>query len=164
MFNLHSNDLLEHLMLSNSTTKDENPKVAKYSQLLEASPAISPSLAKVEPLQDESKPSFDEAKVPEVELKPPFSSLRYEFLGQKSTYPVIVCASLNATQINSFLGVLREHRKAIGYTLDDLNGVHPSLFMHRILMEDDHKPSIEHPRRSNPSMQEVVKKRDFEVV
>jgi len=25
-------------------------------------------------------------------------------------------------------------------------------------MEDDHKPSIEHQRRLNPSMQEVVKK------
>ena len=30
--------------------------------------------------------------------------------------------------------------------------------MHRILMEDDHKPSIEHERRLNPNMQEVVKK------
>ena len=53
---------------------------------------------------------------------------------------------------------LREHRKAIGYTLDDLKGIHPSVCMHRILMEDDHRPTIEHQRRLNPNMQEVVKK------
>jgi len=56
------------------------------------------------------------------------------------------------------LGVLREYCKAIEYTLDDLKGIHPSMCMHRILMEDDHKPSIEHQRRLNPNMHEVVKK------
>jgi len=30
--------------------------------------------------------------------------------------------------------------------------------MHQILMKDDHKPTIEHQRRLNPNMQEVVKK------
>ena len=30
--------------------------------------------------------------------------------------------------------------------------------MHRILMEDDHKPSIEAQRRLNPNLKEVVKK------
>ena len=84
--------------------------------------------------------------------------MRYEFLGPKSTYPEIVNANLNATQIDSLLRVHRKHHKAIGYTLDDLKVIHPSLCMHRILMEDDHKPSIEHQRGFNPSMQEVVKK------
>ena len=73
-------------------------------------------------------------------------------------YPVIVNASLNACQIDFLLRVLREHRKAIGYTLEDLKGIHPSVCMHQILMEDDHKPSIEHQRRLNPNMSEVVKK------
>ena len=35
MCNLNSNDPLEHLMLNNSITKDENPEVAKCAQLLE---------------------------------------------------------------------------------------------------------------------------------
>jgi len=70
-------------------------------------------------MQDESKPSSDMAKAPEVELKSLPSSLRYKFLGPKSTYPVIVKANLNATQVDSLLRVLRKHRKAIGYTLDD---------------------------------------------
>ena len=71
---------------------------------------------------------------------------------------MIVNASLNASHVESLLRILREHRKAIGYTLDGLKGIHPSVCMHRILMKDYHKPSIEHQRRLNPNMQEVVKK------
>ena len=50
------------------------------------------------------------------------------------------------------------HRKVIGYTIDDIKGINPSFCMHRILMEVDHKPSIDHQRRLNPNMKEVVKK------
>jgi len=112
----------------------------------------------VEHLKVEEKPSFDKKWTPKVELKPLSSSLRYEFLRPNSTYPVIVNASLSASQVDSLLRVLREHYKAIGYTLDDLKGIHPSVCMHWILIEDDHKPSIEHQRRLNPNIQEVVKK------
>jgi len=70
-------------------------------------------------------------------LKPVPPSSRYEFLGPNSTYPVSVDASLSASQVDSLLRILRMHRKAIGYTLDDLKGIHPSVCMHRILMEDN---------------------------
>jgi len=128
--NINSNDPLEHLMLNNSIIEDENSEIAECAQLLEASPPIMSSLTKVELLQDESKPSSDEAKAPWVELKPLPSSLRYEFLRPKSTYLVIVNVNLNAAQIDSLLRVLWKNRKAIGYTLDDLKGIHPSLCMH----------------------------------
>jgi len=36
--------------------------------------------------------------------------------------------------------------------------------MHRILMEDDHRPTIEHQRRFNPNMQEVVKKETLKLL
>ena len=48
--NINSNDPLEHLMLNNSTIKDENPEVAKCAQLLEASLLILFFAAKVESL------------------------------------------------------------------------------------------------------------------
>jgi len=95
--NINSNNLLKPLMLNNSTTEDENPELAEYAQLLEASPPIPPSFTKVELLKDESKPSSNWAKAPEVELKPLPSSLRDEFLGPKSTCLVIVNVNLNAT-------------------------------------------------------------------
>ena len=50
------------------------------------------------------------------------------------------------------------HRKAIGYTIDDLKGINPSICMHRILMEEGHKPTIEGQRRLNPNLSEVVRK------
>ena len=130
MSNLDSNDSFEHLMLNDSTTKDENPKVAMCVQFLEASPQIPPSLAKVEPLKVQEKPSSDEEQALEVKLKPLPSSMRYEFLALNFTYPVILNASLSASQVDSLLRVLREQRKAIIYTLDNIEGIHPSVCMH----------------------------------
>jgi len=43
----------------------------------------------------DEQPSFNEDHAPNVELKPLPLSLRYEFLGLDSTYPVIVNASLS---------------------------------------------------------------------
>lgn len=60
--NLVSNDPLNHLMLNNSTTENENPEVVECAQLLEASLTIPFSLAMVESLQDENKPSSQEVK------------------------------------------------------------------------------------------------------
>jgi hypothetical protein len=73
-------------------------------------------------------------------------------------YPVIINANLNESETQSLLTELRVHRKVIGYTIDDIKGISPSVCMHRILMEDDHKPSIEFQRRLNPNLKDVVKK------
>ena len=56
------------------------------------------------------------------------------------------------------LRVLRDHKAAIGWSLADLKGIRPSMCMHRILLEDSYKPSMEAQRRLNPTMKEVVKK------
>jgi len=126
--------------------------------IFEASPQVPPSQAKVEILKIEEEPSSDEEQAPKLELKPLPSSLRYEFLEPNSTYPVIGNASLNACQIDSFLRVLREHQKVLGYTFNNLKGIYPFVCIHRTLVEDDHKPTIKHQRSLNPNMQEVIKK------
>ncbi|XP_075098867.1 uncharacterized protein LOC142175774 [Nicotiana tabacum] len=56
------------------------------------------------------------------------------------------------------LRVLREHKHAIGWTMSDIKGISPGFCMHKILMEEGHKPSMEHQRRLNPIMKEVVRK------
>ena len=48
--------------------------------------------------------------------------------------------------------------KIIGYTIDDLMGISPSFCMHRIHLVDNCTLTIEHQRRLNPNMREVVKK------
>ena len=53
---------------------------------------------------------------------------------------------------------LLDHKDVIGWCLADLKGIHPSMCMHQILLEDGHKPSVEAQRRLNPTMKEVVRK------
>jgi len=55
------------------------------------------------------------------------------------------------------LDVLREHKEAIGWTIEDIKGISPSVVMHKIHLEKDVKPSREPWRRLNPVMQEVVR-------
>ncbi|CAM8922840.1 unnamed protein product [Rhodiola kirilowii] len=93
-----------------------------------------------------------------VELKPLPASLRYEFLGPNSTYPVIVNASLTDVETQKLLDVLQKHRPTLGYSIDDLKGISPDLCMHRINLEDDARPSRDALRRLNPKLNDVVKK------
>ena len=60
--------------------------------------------------------------------------------------------------MDKLLRIVRDHRKIIGYTIDDLKGISPSFCMHRIHLEEGCTPTIEHQRRLNPNMKEVVKK------
>ena len=80
---------------------------------------------------------------PQLEQKPLPSHLRYAYLGESSTLPVIILASLTAVEEEKLLTVLRDHKDAIGWSLADLKGIRPSMCMHKILLEDGHKPSVE---------------------
>ena len=93
-----------------------------------------------------------------MEQKPLPSHLRYAYLGNASTLLVIISASLTAIEEDKLLRVLRDHKDALGWSLADLKGIFPSMCMHRIMLEDGHKPSVEAQRRLNPTMKEVVRK------
>ena len=95
---------------------------------------------------------------PQLEQKPLPSHLRYAYLGESSTLQVIILASLTAMEEEKILRVLRDHKDAIGWSLAGLKAIRPSMCMHRILLEDGHKPSVEAQRRLNPKMKEVVRK------
>ena len=93
-----------------------------------------------------------------MEQKPLLSHLKYAYLGNAFTLPVIISASLIAIEEDKLLRVLRDHKNALGWSLADLKGILPSMCMHRILIEDGHKPSVEAQRRLNPTIKEVVYK------
>ena len=95
---------------------------------------------------------------PKMEQKPLPSHLKYAYLGVASTLPVIISASLTELEEEKLLRVLRDHKHALGWSLADLKGIRPSMCMHRILLEDGYKPSVEAQRRLNPTMKEVVQK------
>ncbi|XP_021769889.1 uncharacterized protein LOC110734151 [Chenopodium quinoa] len=97
-------------------------------------------------------------QAPQVELKPLPDHLKYVFLGQNDTLPVIISSKLTKEQEDKLVTVLKEHKLAIGWTIADIKGISPSTCMHRILLEDDAKPVRQPQRRLNPPMMDVVKK------
>ena len=112
-----------------------------------------------ESLGEGAKPSVPSIEQPpKMEQKPLPSHLKYAYLGIESTLPVIISSSLTKMEEENLLRVLRDHKQALGWSLVDLKGIRPSMCMHRILLEDGHKPSVEAQRRLNPTMKEVVRK------
>ncbi|KAL6315839.1 hypothetical protein AAG906_008226 [Vitis piasezkii] len=95
---------------------------------------------------------------PKLELKLLPSHLKYAFLEDSSFYPIIINSSLNDLEEEKLLRVLRKHRKAIGWTINDIKGISPVICMHKILFEENYRPTVQPQQRLNPSMQEVVKK------
>ena len=86
------------------------------------------------------------------------SHLKYEFLEPEKRKPVIISAALTESEEQKLLEILRKYKEAIAWSIEDLKGINPSICMHKILLNDNAKTSIEHQRRLNPVMKEVVRK------
>jgi hypothetical protein len=91
------------------------------------------------------------------DLKPLLDDLKYAYIDDKKIYPVIISFKLLVKEEERLLEILRKHRGAMGYTLDDLKGISPTICQHAINMEPDAKPVVEHQRRLIPKMKEVVR-------
>ena len=86
------------------------------------------------------------------------SHLKYEFLEPERRKPVIISAALTEAEKQKLLVILRKYKEAIAWSIEDLKGISPSICMHKILLEDNAKTSIEHQRRLNLVMKEVIRK------
>ncbi|GJZ57944.1 reverse transcriptase domain-containing protein [Tanacetum coccineum] len=102
------------------------------------------------------KSSIDDP--PDLELKDLPSHLEYVFLEGTGKLPVIISKELKDKEKAAFLKVLKSHKRAIAWKISDIKGIDPSFGTHKILMEDDFKPAIQHQRRVNPKIHEVIKK------
>ncbi|KAK9033725.1 hypothetical protein V6N11_049910 [Hibiscus sabdariffa] len=73
---------------------------------------------------DDSDNEFRELEpsylAPQVELKELPKHLKYAFLGDNDTLPVIVSNKLSEKEENDLIEVLREHKEAIGWTTEDI--------------------------------------------
>ena len=100
----------------------------KYFESLGASPSrLIPSV--------EKPPILEEKQLP--------THLKYAYLGEASTLPVIVSSSLSNMEEEKLLKVLKEHKEAIGWSLANIKGIIPSMCMHRILLEEISKPTVD---------------------
>ncbi|GJW15377.1 reverse transcriptase domain-containing protein [Tanacetum coccineum] len=99
------------------------------------------------------KSSVDEP--PELELKDLPSHLEYAFLEGTDKLPVIIAKDDEKERL---IKVLKSYKHAIAWKLSDIKGIDPQFCTHKILMEDDFKLAVQHQRRVNPKIHEVIKK------
>nr|GEY06567.1 reverse transcriptase domain-containing protein [Tanacetum cinerariifolium] len=119
------------------------------------SPPLPPQELKVvEPKNEKS--SIDEPPVVELKDLPPH--LEYTFLEGDDKLPVIIAKDLKDEEKNAPIKVLKLHKQALAWQLSDIKGINPEFCTHKILMEDDFKPAVQHQRRVNPKIHEVIKK------
>nr|GEV49443.1 reverse transcriptase domain-containing protein [Tanacetum cinerariifolium] len=95
---------------------------------------------------------------PELKLKDLPSHLEYAFLEGTDKLPVIIFKVLKYKEKAALLKVLKSHKQAIAWKISDIKGIDPYFCTHKILMEDDFKPAVQHQRRVNPKIHEVIKK------
>ena len=86
------------------------------------------------------------------------SHLKYAFLELEKGKQVIISAALTEIEEQKLLKILGKYEEAIAWSIEDLKGISPSICMHKILLNDDVRTSIEHQRRMNPVMKDVVRK------
>ena len=84
--------------------------------------------------------------------------LEHAFLQPEKGKPVIISTGLTGLEKQKLLEILIKYKEAIAWSIEDLKGISPSICMHKILLEENVKTSIEHQRRLNPVMKEVVRK------
>ncbi|GKA66650.1 reverse transcriptase domain-containing protein [Tanacetum coccineum] len=104
----------------------------------------------------EAKSSIEEP--PELELKDLPSHLEYAFLEENDKLPVIIAKGLKNDEKDALLKVLKSHKRAIAWKITDIKGIDPRFCTHKILMEDDYKPTVQSQRRVNLKIHEVIKK------
>ncbi|RDX72050.1 Retrovirus-related Pol polyprotein, partial [Mucuna pruriens] len=76
----------------------------------------------------------------------------------QANFPIIIANNLDQEQEEKLLTILRQHKKSIGWKFSDLPGINPSIYLHKIMMEEEARPIRQQQRRLNPTIIEVVKK------
>nr|GEV97143.1 reverse transcriptase domain-containing protein [Tanacetum cinerariifolium] len=102
-----------------------------------------------------NKSSIDEP--PEVELKYLPPHLDYAFLESDDKLLVIIAKDLSVEEKTALLTVLKSHKRAVAWKHSDIKGIDPEFCTHKILMEEDFKPAVQHQKRVNPKIHDVIK-------
>ncbi|GJZ21112.1 reverse transcriptase domain-containing protein [Tanacetum coccineum] len=118
-----------------------------------------PRIEPIEPLKCQApknrlKPSSIEP--PKLELKELPEHLEYAFLQENNQLPVVISSALSTAEKARLLEVLKNHKGAIAWSIADIKGIDSSFCTHKILMEDEFKPSVQPQRRVNPNIKESL--------
>ena len=131
--------------------------VTKYEvdcEDLSATPELIETILALEVTEGES--ILEEVKKTLDGLVP--KGLKYAFLEHNEKKLVIISSQLDNDMEVKLLGVLKKNFEEFSWSIDDIKGIGPSKCMHKIMIKEDHAPSIEHQRRLNLAMKEVMKR------
>nr|GEW21349.1 retrovirus-related Pol polyprotein from transposon 17.6 [Tanacetum cinerariifolium] len=95
---------------------------------------------------------------PEVELKDLPPHLEYAFLEGNDKLLVIIAKDLSVEEKTALIMVLESHKQAIAWKLSYIKRIDLEFCTHKILMEEDFEPAVQHQRRVNPKIHDVIKK------
>nr|GEU96283.1 reverse transcriptase domain-containing protein [Tanacetum cinerariifolium] len=101
------------------------------------------------------KSLVNEPPVVELKVLPPH--LEYAFLECDDKLPVIIAKDLSVEAKTALITVLKSHKRAIVWKLSDIKGINPEFCTHKILLEEDFTPAVQHQRRVNPKIYDVIK-------
>nr|GEV25950.1 reverse transcriptase domain-containing protein [Tanacetum cinerariifolium] len=93
----------------------------------------------------------------EVELKDLPPHLEYAFLEGDDKLPVIIAKDLSMEEKTALITVLKSHKRAIAWKLSDIKGIDLEFYTHKIHIEEDFEPAVQHQRRVNPKINDVIK-------
>lgn len=82
----------------------------------------------------------------------------YIFLGEKPLQPAIMSSYLSTLEEEKLLPVLRDKKKALGWSVTNLKGISLAYYMHKIKLEGKFKLVVQPQRILNLTMKEVVRK------
>nr|GFA96151.1 reverse transcriptase domain-containing protein [Tanacetum cinerariifolium] len=102
------------------------------------------------------KSSVDEPH--EVELKDLSHHLEYAFLEGDNKLPVIIAKELGDEEKSALIKVLKSHKRAIAWKLSDIHSINPEFCTHKIIMEEDYKPVVQHQRRGDNKLPVIIAK------
>jgi hypothetical protein len=117
-----------------------------------SSPPMDLKMADVKEVQ----PSIENP--PKLELKDLPPHLEYAYLETNNKLPVIIWKDLKDEEKTRLLYVLKKHKSAIAWKISDIKGIDPRFCTHKILLEDNHKASVQQQRQVNPKIHEVIRK------
>ncbi|GJU50982.1 hypothetical protein Tco_1220537 [Tanacetum coccineum] len=123
---------------------DPEEDIYVLEQLLNDDPFQLPLMDLKQSEVTEAKSSIEEP--PELELKDLPSHLEYAFLEENDKLPIIIAKGLKNDQKEALINVLKSHKRAIAWKITDIKGIDPRFCTHKILMEDDCKPSVQSQR------------------
>nr|GEU61280.1 reverse transcriptase domain-containing protein [Tanacetum cinerariifolium] len=160
---------------NNGSTKDVQPLVIQIeTPILNSEPVVEPIVALVSALKPNPKSSIPyPSRLHDQKLRDKANDQKEKFFqifkdldfNISFTDALILMPKFGPTIKNlkdevktALIKVLKSHKQALAWKLSDIKGINLEFCTHKILMEDDFKPAVQHQRRVNPKIYEVIKK------